>query len=578
MQDQLDRVFDKLENTESGISIRAFFSACLRNWYWFVISVVACTTVAFIFTQSQTQQFRSSAYILIGTDDKNGGMSGEMRIFSDIGLGNRVDAVENEIYVITSTELLDKVVETLGINVEYYSKPLLRKVNMYKYNTIIVTPLSEIDKKGYSLEIVPLNNEEYEYCCPSAKEDKDWHTAKFGAKVDTEKGSFSVGKTKLFSDELIGEKIYVNVSNLHQRAIDLRNNLNVQLTGEETSVLELMLDADNYDMAVDVLSTLIDCYNQDVINDKNRVARNTEAFIVDRIAAISSDLGGIDAQIEQLKIENNIPDLTTAASAYVADGSKYTENVASVEMQLMLARYIKDYLSQMKEHELIPANTGIADMGIEKQIGLYNEDCLKYMRVSASSGIDNPITKELDKSLTSMKDNISRSIENFYNTLQIKHQQALEQERIANRRIASVPTQEKEIGNVLRQQKIKEELYLYLLNKREENALQMAITEPNAKIIEHPGGDDLPIAPATMNITLAGFMFGLILPAGIIYLIFWIYSLDTNIHGRKDVEAATNIPILGELPRKSPSQESEEIVVSETGRDRVTEAFRIVRH
>ena len=126
MQDQERSQFEKLENTESGISIRAFFSACLRNWYWFVISVVACTTVAFIFTQSQTQQFRSSAYILIGTDDKNGGMSGEMRIFSDIGLGNRVDAVENEIYVITSTELLDKVVETLGINVEYYSKPLLR--------------------------------------------------------------------------------------------------------------------------------------------------------------------------------------------------------------------------------------------------------------------------------------------------------------------------------------------------------------------------------------------------------------------------------------------------------------------
>ncbi|MEG2820979.1 MAG: GNVR domain-containing protein, partial [Muribaculaceae bacterium] len=279
-----------------------------------------------------------------------------------------------------------------------------------------------------------------------------------------------------------------------------------------------------------------------------------------------------------LKISNNIPDIAAAAGKYVESGEKYYDNIAEIEMQLSLVKFIRDYLTNPKNKtELIPANIGIADIGIEEQILKYNEECLKFGKLAAASGDQNPWSLELEKSMALMRSNIMRSIDNQYSSLQIKRAQAQAQENISKQRIATVPTQEKEINDVVRQQKIKETLYLYLLNKREENALQLAITEPNAKIVESASGTDIPVYPSTLNILVLGFMIGLILPAAVLYLIFWIHSLDTKIHNRRDIELLTSVPVVGEIPSKKKSQEEQEIIVTSTGKDRISEAFRMIR-
>lgn len=586
MQDQEKNQLEREENVESGISLRAYFAACGHNWYWFVLSLVACTTLAFVYAQSQTKHYRSYAYIKINSDDKKSGNGAGASLFADLGLGNKADAVENEIYVLKSTILLDQVVERLGLSSQYYTKPLLRKINIYDGTPITVTHLSPIPKTGVTLEIVPQSNDEFTYLS-KADDDGEWKTAKFGTKITVPAGmdskqnkinaSVTVTKTPKFSQQTLGEKLYVKLSDPHEKAISIFDKLEVKKADKETTVLGLNIEAENYEMAKDILNTLLEVYNADAINDKNRIARNTETFILDRIASISKDLGMVDSEIESLKIRNNIPDLSANASQFVTDGVRYKDAVAEVEMQLQLAKYIKDYMTGMQRHELIPANTGISDMGLESQISQYNTECLKYNKLAATSGTANPVTSELDKSLTSMHNNINRSIENFLRTLQIKLQQAKAQEAQSNRLISSVPTQEKEINNVLRQQKIKEGLYLYLLNKREENALQLAITEPTAKLIERAGGDDAPVFPSSMNIIMMGFILGLLLPAGVIYIIFWLYSLDTKIHNRKDIEAICDIPILGEIPCKKKEQQDMEIIATETGRDRISEALRIVR-
>ena len=585
MQEQERNQIEREENSESGISMRAYFAACGHNWYWFVLSLLACVALAMVFAKSRTQRYNSYAYILIKTDKKSG-VSGEMQLFSDLGLGNKADAVENEIYVIKSTNLVDQVVNQLGLACQYYSKPMLRYVNIYKGTPITLSPVTDVPKLGYTVEVMPVSGSEYRYSVPGS-DDENWQTAKYGQNVtvnfttDDPKAAksqtFSVAKSAKFSTESVGEKVIVKVRNAHQYALGISDNLEVKKPDKETSVLSLSLEGENFEMVKDILNALIAAYNQDVINDKNRVALSTETFIVDRIAALSSDLGGIDTQIESLKIRNNIPDINSAAGTLVTDGTRYKDAVAEVEMQLMLANYIKEYMGKMQKHELIPANTGISDMGVEKQIADYNEECLQYEKLAASSGNANPVLKDLDKALTAMSNNINSSIDSFLKTLEIKLKQAQIQERKSKRLITSVPTQEKELNHVLRQQKIKEELYLYLLNKREENALQLAITEPNAKIIENAGGDDLPVFPKTLNILVIGFLLGLMIPAGIIYAIFWFYSLDTKVHNRKDVENLTDIPIVGELPCKRKEQEDQEIIVTETGKDRITEAVRIIR-
>lgn len=590
MQDQEKNQLEREENVESGISLRAYFAACGHNWYWFVLSLIACSAIAFVYATSQTHRYSASAYIKIKSDDKKGGNSASAlggSLFSDLGLGNKADAVENEIYVLKSTILIDQVVEELGLASQYYNKPLLRRINIYNETPIIVTQLSKIPKKGFTLEIVPQNDQEFTYLS-DMDENKEWKTAKFGTKITVPAGidskknkvnaNVTVTKSKKFSTKDYGEKIYVNNKDTHHRSLDILDNLDVKKADKETTVLALSLSCENFDMTKDILTALIHAYNADAINDKNQIARNTESFIIDRIASISKDLGVVDTEIESLKIRNNIPSLTDkVADQFIQDGTRYKDAVAEVEMQIMLAKYIKEYMAGMQHHELIPANTGISDMGLEEQITLYNTECLKYNKLAATSSTANPVTLELDKSLSAMHNNINRSIESFLRTLQLKLQQAKIQENRSNNIISSVPTQEKEINNVLRQQKIKEELYLYLLNKREENALQLAITEPTAKIIENAGGDDLPVYPATMNIIVMGALLGLLLPAGIIYFIFWLYSLDTKVHGRKDIENISNVPILGELPCKTKEQANQEIIATETGKDRISEALRIIR-
>lgn len=585
MQEQERNIIEREELQDEGVSMRMVFSACLKNWYWFVLSLVAFTALSVVVAKSLREQYSSYAYILIKSD-KDSGISGEMQLFSDLGLGNKANDVDNEVYVIKSTGIIDNVVTSLGINNCYYSKPKLRRVNIYKDTPIELATFTEVPKQGYEVEVIPLSDTEYSYCVPDADDDS-WMTAKYGERVAAtitdknpktpDKHAFAIARTLKFDSAAIGKKVIVVVQNPHQVALGISESLEAKKADKDTSVLRLALKGDNYEMICDILNGIISAYNQDVINDKNRVALSTEKFIVDRIAALSADLGGIDSQIESLKIRNNIPDIPSAAGSLVDNGTRYKDAVAEVEMQLMLANYIKEHIAKMKRFELIPANTGITDMGVESLISTYNEECLKYEKIASTSGSSNPVLADYEKSLTAMQDNINSSIDSFLSTLQIKMRQAQLQERQSKSLITSVPTQEKELNVVLRQQKIKEELYLYLLNKREENALQLAITEPNAKIVEHAGGDDLAVFPRTFHFLLLGVLLGVAFPAGIIYLIFWIYSLDTKVHSRKDLEDITDIPIVGELPCKRKEQLGQEVIVTETGRDRITEAMRIVR-
>ena len=568
---------NQVENSEvtNEISLRDYFSACGTYWIWFAISFVVCVALSVLFAKSRTKEYNSTAFILIKSSE-DAGVNSATAMFADMGfMSNKSSAVENEIYVLKSTQLMDDVVEKLHINNLYFVKQGLREVNIYGKSPIeVITPLTlNKTERPKKMVVKPLSDTEYEFETDSLS----WTKAKFGEKIGTEFGELSVVKTPHFTTESLQEKVYVKVNDIHGRAVELSKILDVKKADRETVVLQLTIACSNYKMCQDVLNSLIDAYNEDAINDKNRVAYATESFIVERINAISKDLGGIDKQIENLKISNNIPDLQTAATAYVGEGSKYASNVAEAEMQLSLVQYVRDFIVGMKENDFIPANTGIADIGINTLIDAYNKEYLDYTKMATSSGAANPVLIEQAKALSSMRANIVRSVDNFSKTLELKVNKAKSQERLASRRIASVPAQEKEIGDVLRQQKIKEELYLYLLNKREENALQLAITEPNAKIIEQAGGDGKPIAPRTLYILAIGAFLGVLIPAGVIYLIFWIRMLDMKVRNRHDIESACEAPIIGELPRKDKEQENDEIVVSDTGRDKLSEAFRIVR-
>ena len=560
----------------TGFTLRDYFDTCVHYWYWFVISLVICVGLAFLYSKSRTCQYKAFSYILIKSDSRSGNIS-ETSMFRDMALGSS-QSIENEIYIIRSTPLLEQVVERLGLDESYYIKPFLRYVNLYKGSPIDVNFLNEIGwGKRINMEVQIENNDKYIFRFPDISD--EWLRASFGVKVSSDAGIFTVEKTPVFEfRDKNFDTYYVRLGSKHDKAVSLWDNLIVKKADPQTNVLSLQIQGDNHKMCCDILDALIEIYNNEAILDKNKIAKNTEAFIYDRINSLGKDLGGIDGQIERLKISGNMSDLNTAAERLATTGDRYGEDVVEIETQLSLVEYIYNYLVDPKnKDELIPANIGISDNGITTLITQYNEAHMKYSKLIAGSGKENPWAIEQGKSLRTLHANILRSVENLRNSMQIKKNQAKAQERIARSRMSSATSQEKVINDVLRQQKIKEELYLYLLNKREENALRLAITEPNAKVIEKGGGDAVIIYPVPSTILSIGFAAGLLLPAIIFYLIFWIQSLDTKIHSRADVEDITSIPVIGEIPAKKKSQEGKEIIVRETGKDRISEAMRIVR-
>ncbi len=559
---------EEKKKSATSIPIRAYFMACARNWYWFVISVILFGCIAYLYSKSQPLRYSANALILVQTKDSNQGT--QSQTFSDLGISTGVNFIPNERYKIRSTKLMENVVNTLGANIQYYGHVFLRDVSLYKDTPLQVTPLRQVTQ-GFTVTVVPKGGDDLEF---KVDGDGGWKKAHFGNKVNTKYGPIAITKTKNFKPEgHIDYKVIVRISTPESMARQLVGSLAAESADKQSDVVKLTLSGDNYEQCVDVLNAVIASYNQDAINDKNLVARSTEAFIADRVEALSKDLSGVDSQVAALKVN-------AAGSTIYADPTnvvRSASDAAEVGVQVALARNVYDYIGKMSSTDLIPGNTGIANSGVEGQIAQYNEMMLRYQKIASTSSSENPVMVDMSNQLTSMKGNIMRGLSNYINSLQMKQAQARSQQSMATGSIVAVPSQEKAITEVTRQQKIKEQLYLYLLNKREENALQLAITEPNAKIIESASGSSAPISPIPSRIMMMGLLLGLLLPALILYALFWYYSLDNRIHTRHDIEEMVDIPIIGELPRKKQHQADQEIVVTETGHDRITEAFRIIR-
>ena len=229
----------------------------------------------------------------------------------------------------------------------------------------------------------------------------------------------------------------------------------------------------------------------------------------------------------------------------MTSGAKYTEEIMAVETELNMIQFIKEYLNNpTKANSLIPANVGISDAGVQTLITNYNAQKLEYDKILEGSGANNPTVKNLKRSLDATREAVMRSVDNLIETVKIKRSNLQYQERMTQNKISSMPKLEKEVTDVLRQQKIKESLYLYLLKKREENALSLAVTESNAKIVESANGTGIPIAPRTIMFLLVGAVLGAVIPFAVIFLREFF---NTKVRSRVDVEKVVSIPIIGEI-------------------------------
>ena len=588
-----------VSHQEETINIKDLISLYLSKWKWFVLSLAVCLGVAVLYLLKSPSVYTRTATLLIEDNDKGGSISASEMSFADLGLFQSNTNVNNEIIAMSSPALMQDVVRRLHLDMTYTADGRFHDEVLYGSAlpvSVAFDGLTDgesasltmcVDTSGtvslYDFRTV-LNGDRVRY--------KDVAHGKVGETVETPLGDIVVNPTAFFSLVGDGMEITVSKSTLYGATTAYSSKLTVSLLQKEATVVSLSMEDVSVQRAVDVLNTLISSYNESWVSAKNQIAVSTSAFIDDRLRVIEHELGAVEEDISSYKSKNLIPDLQASSDLYIQQSSETEVKLLELSNRMYMARYITDYMSREENaFELLPAGTGIESTGIEGQILEYNNKLLERNYLVASSSTSNPLVVDADQALQSMRATILTSLENYTVMLQNQMESLRQQESKATDRIAATPDQAKYLLSVERQQKVKESLYLFLLQKREENELSQAFTAYNTRLITPPTGSINPTSPAKMQILLIAFVLGLAIPMGVFFIII---SGNTKLRGKKDLDNMS-VPYIGEIPmcdgkkrsikrilqditrRRGGKNEDVTIVVKEGNRDIVNEAFRVVR-
>ena len=556
---------------DQGVNIIDLLVYFASRWKWFLVSVIVFGGLAWLhYARSPRVYFRSATVIIKDPSNKTS-TAGLDRYDNFI---NKVN-VANEILQFRSKRLMREVVLRVHADVSYRCKDGLHYDELYTQAPVSVSFHDMLPEQSMSLTVMPADS--VSVMVSGLDGEGEPRRVRLNDTVSVAQGSLVVSPTNYYSPKWKDVPVQVTKMPLESMVNYYRGAVGIRQEEEESSILTLSLKDSSPARAEDVLNMLIAVYNEEAIRDKNQVAVNTANFINERLIIIEGELGGVESDLESFKRENRIVDIGSTAGMYMSESQKYNADALELETQLRLAAYIKDYLTDpKKETDLIPSNTGIGDQNIEGQISLYNAAKLKRDRLIDDSSERNPVVEELNNSLRAMKQNIIRAVDNMIVSLKVKRDDAQSREERAQQRVTSIPSKERRMLSIERQQKIKEALYLFLLNRREENALSQAMADNNARVIDSADGSDAPIAPQRNRILLLGLLVGLAVPAVACLAIMF---MDTRVRNRKDIEGAVNVPFLGEIPldRNVQKQKNAKAVVSEHGDDMVSESFRILR-
>ena len=579
------------KNTKPGqpddfLRIQDLLYLCLMKWQWFVLSLVVTVGVATVYLLRTPAVYTRTASVLIKEDSKGKSVSSDLESFSEFGLFQSNTNVNNELVTFQSPALMTEVVKRLRLDMNYFVPGKFHRQVAYGLTLpvdVTISDLPENESAGFTLDVQPDSTLLLSDFTRNGTElDGMDIKGRLLDSITTPLGKIIIHTTPNYVN---GETytLYVGKSSLYNTVDSYASNLSVSLNNEKASVIDLSFKDNSIQRAEDVLSTLISIYNENWVKDKNQIAVSTSMFINERLGVIEQELGNVDEDISSYKSEHLLPDVQAASSMYMAQSSQTNAQILALNNQLYMTRYIRNYLANdANRTQLLPANSGIESANIESQIAEYNKQLLQRNSLVANSSTENPLVVDMDQALASMREAIIRSIDNQIVTLNSQIKSLRQTEQQTTSRIAANPTQAKYLLSVERQQKVKEALYLFLLQKREENELSQAFTAYNTRIVTPPHGSMLPTSPVRKNIFMVAFALGLFIP---VVIIFMRENMNTRVRGRKDLENVT-APFIGEIPLfvrrkkgifgKKP-QEVKAVVVKEGSRDVINEAFRVLR-
>ena len=477
---------DENENG-SGLTLHDLLQMVLANWYWFALSVLICLGMAYYYLASTPKIYSRTATILVKDSRKGGDM--ELGAFSDlVGFQNRRN-VDNEVYILQSHRLMSEVVKRLHLTVNYSVRDGLRTLDLYGRSPIEVDFIDD-DNQRLSLEVTELEDgriklADFDDKYLTKQEKRRVIRGQYGDTIPTPLGQMVVHKTPFMDSTYVDRPITVTKSSPMVTTNAYRATVKSDVANKQASIVTISMNSSVPKRAEDVINTLIAVYEEDAIADKRQVSVVTNAFIKERMLAIGRELGVVDSEIEGIKKSNQMIDITSEATRSITESSKFKVEGLSIENQISVANYIRDYLNNPTHAgELIPMVASLTNNGIVAQITEYNDAILRRQKLLENSSERNPVIQDMDNVLAAVRRSIIASLNSHVSTLEIQLSNMRKEEALANHRISTMPSQEKVLLDIMRQQKIKEELFLYLLNKQEETQLNYAVAESNSRTID----------------------------------------------------------------------------------------------
>ena len=588
------KVQQQLTNA-NNINIKDLYSMCLQRWWWFVISVVVCLSVATYYLLITPNTYTRRAAVMIKEDNNRSTRSfaSQLTNMGSMGMFNATSDVNNELITFQSPALMLEVVKRLHLDYNYYSDGVFQDKTLYdKTLPVTVNIPGLLDTQGVSFTLTLKGNKVEITKLRSVREGKEikgdgTYKGTVGGKIKTPVGDIEVMPTVFFKPTGSREILVTRLPMLAALGRS-QGKLNVAMSNKMSAVIDLTYNDVNIRRAEDVINTLIDVYNESWVKDKNQIAVATSEFINERLKMIEQELGGVDNKISSYKSQTLTPDLAGSTTLAMQQASVSDNKARELENQLYMARYIKSALQRDgAKHSLMPANVG--NGAVSGMLSTYNSLVLQRNSLAANSSENNPLVTDLDKQLASMKGSIISGLNNDITNLttMLRSEQGNAAENTG--KIAQSPVQAKNLLSIERQQKIKESLYLYLLQKREENELSQAFTAYNTRVITPPMGGNAPTSPQKAKILGIALLLGLLIPIAILYI---REMLNTTVRGRRDLENLT-VPYLGEIPqyqtkemmkknrfrwlRKADNSLGYKILVKPRSRNIINEAFRVIR-
>lgn len=580
--------------TNDSLYFKELFFICLAKWKWFIMSIVLTVGSGVLYILRTPPVYTRSTFLMVKEDSKGKAIGSDVAsMFADLGLTQGNANVNNELLAMQMPEVVRETVKRLDLDWNCYHDGLFHKELLYGKNCpvkIDLEGLADEESVSFSLRLLPDNRMELDDFESSTRNiGSKTIKGKLNTAINTPIGRLTVKKNPSYVSQENGKSsiLYLYRTNLYDCVDACIEHLTAELSSEDATVIELSYEDVSISRAEDILNTLIAVYNEEWIRDKNQITVSTSQFINDRIDVLERELGDVDADISTYKSTNLLPDADKASELYMEQVQETKRQILDLNTRISMARYIRSYLTGgNNRNQLLPVNSGLENPGIQSQIAEYNNEQLRRNNLLLNTNDQNPLVIAIDQSLAEMRSSIISSIDNLLISLETQRKELMRNEQHTTARIAANPDQSKYLQSVGRQQKVKEALYLFLLQKREENELSQAFTPYNMRILTPPSGNLEPVAPKKKRILAMAILMGLAIPMIIICV---RENLNTTVRGRKDLYRLT-IPFVGEIPlhlqrkkgkrnifEKKKANEERHIVVHEGKRDIVNEAFRVLR-